>query len=249
MGIEMDRPPSSAIRNLLAGLLLFSLPAAAAVLTVPADANIFAAGQLSTEGFAPGGGGSGSLPPMIDLNTLKEPETIVFGDIGGLVSCCALTPGAYTSPDGGIAPNSLFPSTDVNSVGGISGIQFTGRQMFLVGVFLDDSTPSGGAPPRLTYPDGANAPSYAPALGQVFFIGDGRTSDGQMQIFFTPAGATRLFLGFVDAMGFLGDPGSYGDNVGSTSVEVLNHAPEPGTYLMLGFGLLGIGFLQRFKRA
>ena len=52
----------------------------------------------------------------------------------------------------------------------------------------------------------------------MFPIGDGRTTSGTLQRFTVPAGATRLYLGYVDADGFSGSPGFYDDNTGSIRV-------------------------------
>jgi hypothetical protein len=79
----------------------------------------------------------------------------------------------------------------------------------LVGVFLGDSEPSGTPPAGLRFYQTQNAQgvtrtdftSLSPAIGQVFFIGDGLTGTGTgaVQAFQVPPGATRLFLGQADA--------------------------------------------------
>ncbi|MBW3597576.1 MAG: protein kinase, partial [Planctomycetes bacterium] len=53
----------------------------------------------------------------------------------------------------------------------------------------------------------------APKLGELFFIGDGRSSAGNVQQFVVPPGAERLFLGVMDGMDWC-------DNVGAFEVEV-----------------------------
>lgn len=71
-----------------------------------------------------------------------------------------------------------------------------------IGVFLDDTVPvPGDQPAGLDFSDaglGEDFTSLAPELRQPFFIGDGRTSDGVVQEFIVPEGATRLFLGVMD---------------------------------------------------
>jgi hypothetical protein len=42
--------------------------------------------------------------------------------------------------------------------------------------------------------------TLSPVLKQVFFVGDGRTSQGAIQHVINPAGATRLFLGVLPAL-------------------------------------------------
>jgi hypothetical protein len=65
-----------------------------------------------------------------------------------------------------------------------------------------------------------------PALAQVFFVGDGRASDGSVQRFRVPKGAARLYLGFADAFAFHGPPGFYDDNRGSFQLEVKLDRPS-----------------------
>lgn len=113
---------------------------------------------------------------------------------------------------------------------GISGYQGSGNA--LVGVFLTNKNPSSEvAPETLNFTSsglGNAFSSLAPKIGQVFLIGDGYTGNGsgELQMFVTPSGATRLFLGTVDA-DFNGQPGVYEDNDGA--YEVLISKPIIGT--------------------
>jgi len=91
----------------------------------------------------------------------------------------------------------------------------------LVGIFLDDNPPNQGSTPNPSVVDystqeSRNFQTLSPPLKQVFFIGDGRTDDGQVQTFIPPAGATRLFLATWD--GF-----EWSNNIGSLSANV--HLP------------------------
>src|SRR5581483_2059929 len=110
----------------------------------------------------------------------------------------------------------------VNAYGGISG--YHGENAFpLVGVFVSGATPQAPPPATLDFTSaglGRNFTTLSPALGQLFFIGDGRTDGGALQTFNAPAGATRLYVGFADAPNFNGDPGNYFDNAGSLNVTV-----------------------------
>jgi hypothetical protein len=86
----------------------------------------------------------------------------------------------------------------------------------LLGVFLGPDQPNLTPPPAaldFTTQAARDHLSLRPLLKQVFFIGDGRTSDGRVQEFIPPAGATRLFLGTMDEW-------SWNDNIGAFSVIV-----------------------------
>ena len=68
--------------------------------------------------------------------------------------------------------------------------------------------------------------ALCPQMRQTFFIGDGHTSDGTVQRFDVPTGATRVYLGFTDAWGFRHDPGYYGDNSGLLEVNMRRRSPK-----------------------
>jgi YD repeat-containing protein len=180
-------------------------------LAVDGRTNIFAAGKTSP----PGGG---LFPPLVELDGVDIEVT--FPNVTGLVS--GWTAGcAFNGPDGGLGCGGGV--TDVASSGGISGMIYNGGTMFLAGVFIDDEVPSDPAPPRIDFTDIANTElDVFPELAQTFFVGDGRTTAGELQRFHAPSGATRLYLGFIETQGFSsgGPPGAYADNGGVLDARV-----------------------------
>ncbi|HKX00766.1 MAG TPA: BACON domain-containing carbohydrate-binding protein [Bryobacteraceae bacterium] len=186
-------------------------------LTIPATANIFAAGRDSAF--------DGTVPPSFWFSA-GSGAVVTFSNVTGSVNCTTGAP--MNGPDGSVS--CAGGSTSINSYQGISGIVDGHKSMFLAGVFLDDSTPADPAPASLDFTSNENFTTLAPQLRQVFFIGDGLTGDGTgaTQQFQVPAGATRLFLGFADAFGFQGDPGYYSDNAGSLSATFILAGGQPG---------------------
>jgi hypothetical protein len=125
-------------------------------------------------------------------------------------------------PDGDTA---VFNTHFLSAEHGKSGL--TAPLSSLVGVFLDNNQPtSSPAPASLDFTGNLSFSSFAPSLKQVFFVGNGLTSSGQVQHFVVPDGATRLFLGTMD-----GD--QWWNNPGSLEVTV---APEPATLSLLALG-------------
>jgi hypothetical protein len=89
----------------------------------------------------------------------------------------------------------------------------------VVGVFLDDNVPSGSPPANLDFTTSTSRDftSLSPQLKQVFFIGDGKTSAGEVQHFAVPDGATRLFIGKMDGY-------EWNNNLGVSTVTI--HRPS-----------------------
>jgi hypothetical protein len=213
--------------------------AKSAQITVPATSNIFGAGRAIAPD--PGGGGGGTLPPVISVNAAPG-QFFVFPEITGSVS---LGGPAVNGPDGGPFASG---NTNIFSLNGISGIVNDEATMFLVGVFLDDNLPDLPTPARLDFTMFTNFSELAPSLRQTFFIGDGLTGTGtgSLQRFIIPNSATRLFLGFADALEFgnpISPPGYYDDNAGFLNVEY-KIIPTPA----LLPGLIGMGVAAWRKR-
>ncbi|MDH3589901.1 MAG: hypothetical protein OEQ74_10905 [Gammaproteobacteria bacterium] len=121
---------------------------------------------------------------------------------------------------GGNNPDGAVTLHMTNFGDGISAPNWV-RLNALMGVFLGGVDPTGSATPaRISYVDGLGFASILPRTGQIFFIGDGLTSDsalgetdGVIQVFQVPDGASRLFLGTSDGSG-------WNNNTGSFTVEV-----------------------------
>jgi len=131
-----------------------------------------------------------------------------------------------TGPFGGtLNPQNQFTGTNIFSENGISGL-IAPRHLFVSGVFLNDSLPDQNATPeRLDFvQQGIEFRELSPSLQQSFFIGHGANSDGFLHRYQIPDDATRLFLGFIDGVGFgwaAGgrSPAAYHDNQGILSLK------------------------------
>jgi hypothetical protein len=163
------------------------------------------------------------LPPFIPVTegAVIRPVARAIGGISFYEGFSRL-PVPITGPDGNPGTESIL-----SGLGGISG--YKGPEGALVGVFLDDKVPSSGpAPVTLDFTPaglGTHFHSLSPALGQVFFIGDGfiRDKDGKSSShrYIAPPGATRLVLGIPDGFDFVGVPGAYDDNNGGYRIRLL----------------------------
>jgi hypothetical protein len=200
-----------------------------------ARSNIFGAGI--DELPAPAGGGGGVTPACIvvadDVSHIRV--TRVTGSIsfvgpwfnrGGVAHKCAA--GAEVgNPNSG--PDGVWTATTcgwepdggtIDAAGVVSSITSTDRVGYLVGVFLPASAPGGPAPAGLAFDGAYDFVRLRPALAQLFFVGDGHTSDGRVQRFRIPQGAERMYLWIADAFAFHGLPGFYDDNSGSFLVKI-----------------------------
>jgi hypothetical protein len=203
----------------------------ASVVTVPAQANIFGSGISDLP--SPAGGGGGVAPACLILPLEASAFSIVRANGSATFTPLGAPPvrphkcssglevTLVSGPDGspGGCPGES-PGGEIAAAGVVSTIASADRVGYLVGVFLPERPP--GSPPHgLDFRGHYDFSRLAPALGQLFFIGDGRNADGILQRFVVPRGATHLYLGLADAFGFEGDPGYYGDNAGSFEVRIV----------------------------
>ena len=114
--------------------------------------------------------------------------------------------GGTSGPDGG----TMILFHDFGPENGISDVSAPVNA--LMGVFLTSAQPNSLPPPSaldFITVTSRDYRSLSPQLRQVFVIGDGLTSGGQPQEVVIPAGATRLFLGPMDASQYINNQGSF----------------------------------------
>lgn len=182
---------------------------------------------------------------------LSGPTVVSFVSVTGGVNCCS-DPFDLNTPDGkNFAPNYNGGNTTVDGIHNISGA-YGNTQLPLVAMFTTEQDPSTLAAPVAALPawDAQNPQSLAPALYQVFYVGDGRAgyddAAGALLNFTAPTGATRLYLGFADAGAFSGTSAWYADNRGAMQVSVmLQPVPEPAGWAL---GLAGLAVLAARRR-
>jgi len=159
-----------------------------------------------------------------------------------VTGACSTFGGTLASPDGftssGSVPfthqNTKYSGTYLGSALGTT----TGDDPCLFGVFFKAGA---AAVNSLDYRNNVNPTfltqsSYAPAINQPFFIGDGldqnnnfgATQNGQQQVFNIPAGAQFLLLG-VGADDNMSDNSNPTGQTSAFHVQVLDNVPEPAS--------------------
>lgn len=187
---------------------------AAGDIIVPGSANPWLAGM-------PAGSASSSMDfapdqsPVQVLSLAIVPGSVLMFSASGSVKKGPEYP--YSGPDGNADD---IGAKVVGSENGMSDL--IAPKTALLGVFLGPDPPDQSAAPALLAFYNSRSRDYAalsPQLKQVFFIGDGLTSGGLPQRVTVPNGATRLFLGTMDGIGWF-------NNEGSFSVDVRFDAPS-----------------------
>ncbi len=111
-----------------------------------------------------------------------------------------------TNADGNLSSIEAF---EKGAYLGKSGI--TAPMTSLLGVFIKKSTAiSQSAPENLDFTSASsrNYKTIEPKLGQVFYIGDGKTSAGKYQKVIVPLGADQFYFGIMDSFGWWNNTGS-----------------------------------------
>lgn len=205
--------------------LLLQASIAAAVTTVPGSSNPNLAGRA--DGYACCGGDSvpQSSPAAVTETDFSPCDVLNFSATGKVNF--AGVPVTGNNPDG----EGAFSLLNYND--GIAPA-LNVRVDALVGVFLGPDSPTGSPTPTpISFQSGLGFAWLAPGIGQMFFVGDGLTSDsnaglfnGEQQSFIVPAGATRLFLGTVDGEGWYNNSGSFSVDV-SISDKPFDECGDP----------------------
>jgi Flp pilus assembly protein TadG len=164
-------------------------------------------------------------PAAISLKSfgISAGASIIFDDVTGSSNYAGST-STITSADGDptqlctlgspVFGNNSYLNTSMN---GMSNIYAPVDSM--VAVFLDDSDPANSAAPSpldFSTDSARNFTSLSPVLKQVFFIGDGRSDDGEVQQIVVPTGATRLFIANMDGWQYNNNVGGYNLTVHAT---------------------------------
>lgn len=203
----------------------------AATLSVSAHMDIYRAGGYND-------GSDGSAPAVFTFRA-GPGQVLKFSSVSGSWVCGTGNP--EYGPDGTSTGNCYHAGGQSyqNPIGPFAGYATTDFVEALTGMFLEDSLPVSPPPPTRFYiqdnsQGGVPTDSLilSPRIGQVFFIGDGRTGTGTggLQVFRVPPTATHLYLGYTDNCGYWINttPGCYSDNAGSLTAvfSIVKHVPD-----------------------
>jgi len=218
-----------------------------AAIVVPGSANPNLAGRDIGYTCCAGGGGIDSVPAQAPVLVTGVPFSAGNRLTFSVTGQSSVGPGTSTGANPG-TPDGTSGFSMTNYGDGISA-PLSVRVDALMGVFLGASSPTGAATPaQLNFAAGSGLAfeSLNPLVGQIFFIGDGRTtlnlgpSAGVAQEFIVPVGATRLFLGSSDGFGWFNNSGDF--TVGITNLDAATSViplPAAAWLLLGGLGVLG----------
>lgn len=169
--------------------------------------------EQDTAGSGPNLASSPAMVTLSDLNVSPN-QSIIFDGVTGGTDYGGGTTG---NADGNAGLLVSLGSPGFNEkpyfnspTNGISNVYAPINSM--VAVFLNDSNPSStAAPAPLDFgtPESRDYVSISPQLKQVYFVGDGRRSNGEIQQVVVPPGATRLFICNMDGWQFNNNTGGF----------------------------------------
>ncbi len=209
--------------------------------TVPGTANPWLAGQapgssitITFNDIAYTDTMANQSPVEIDGVPLTSGEWLLF-DVNG---------GTSNGPHPLYGPDGLAITRLPNHGGSMNGISnITAPLCSLVGVFLGKDNPQNVAAPSaldFSTDESLNFTELRPELQQVFFIGDGLDALNNLQKFYVPENATRLYLAIMDGH-------EWSNNIGALQVSVGRAIPTPAVASLLGLG--GLAGLSRRRRS
>lgn len=173
---------------------------------VPGTANPYLAGLPSGSPAAYGDSAPGESPTPVTGLSIEGGDRLQFAATGTV----GYAPGVYDAPDGTFGVVHLAYLGLPGAENGFSS--YYGPADALIAVFLDDSLPtSTAAPSRIMENDAASLDytTLSPGLKQIFFVGDGKRTNGDQQTVIAPPGATRLYLGTLDGFGWYNNGGAF----------------------------------------
>jgi hypothetical protein len=173
--------------------------------------------------------GTGAASPLAYVFPAGPGQVLTLLAVVGQWTCNDPVEPPY-SADGTTRVGVCYPRANLLPTGPFSGYDNTDYQGAMVGMFLECGLPMTTAPTlRFYVNDGSQGgiktdfTVLQPAIGQVFFVGDGLTGTGSgtHQSFLVPPTATHLYLGYIDSCSSSGysGPGCYFDNGGSITVS------------------------------
>jgi hypothetical protein len=212
LGINSVAPKATAVAAANGGTG-FAGVAASTNAYVPATSNPFAAGKPANATIWDMWGGENLAGGMVwtptgdipygSLAATSSGQTVQGGDsfqisATGTASWQLWGTSSYAPLVGPDGDNWYQTGSNPGEFPGISDSNLPGSA--LIAVFITDAEPSGPKPVGLDFSSPASRDylTISPQLGQVFFVGDGKTSAGVQQTIVAPPGATRMFLGFAD---------------------------------------------------
>lgn len=157
----------------------------------------------------------------LDSLDLQPGDSLTFEGLSGTAS---YVPGSSENSADGlssmlVALGATYPgSPPTNSLNGMSNVRAPIGA--IMAVFLTDDAPNlTSAPSCLDFGTAAQRDyaTLSPQTKQVFFVGDGKRANGEVQKIVVPTGATRVFIGMMDAW-------QWNDNVGNFKFNVYSRA-------------------------
>ena len=212
----------SSIMNSIPASVPSNLIACSAQYQVPATANPFMAGvdgsTMVTYAIKAGDGPDPVDRLPLDAPILVAPTNNRCIAPGARLSFSVSGAIAYAFGTGSADANGFVSQIVSHQHGALFGkSDIVAPISSLIGVFLSSADPSTYAAPAtldFSTPAARNYDILQPEVGQIFFIGNGRTTSGAMHKIVVPQGATRLYFAVMDGY-------QWNNNLGGLSGGIL----------------------------